>query len=107
MEDATNNRASISVMQISESQQLDDGRQTFAIGRIRAAGAWRAANAAGGEADRQAALRKLVREAEECGADAIVGLEFKMDGVMGADIDGVALRRVVATGLAVRFAMAA
>jgi hypothetical protein len=30
-----------------------------------------------------------------------------MDGVMGADIDGVALRRVVATGLAVRFAMAA
>jgi hypothetical protein len=30
-----------------------------------------------------------------------------MDGVVGADIDGVALKRVVATGVAVRFALAA
>jgi uncharacterized protein YbjQ (UPF0145 family) len=94
-------------MQISQTEQLEDGRQTYAIGRIKAVGAWRAADAAGSEAERRAALKALIREAEDCGADAIVGVDFQMDGVMGADIDGVALKRVVATGVAVRFAMAA
>lgn len=94
-------------MQVSQTQELEDGRQTHAIGRIKAVGAWRAASAAGGETEKRAALRALVREAEDCGADAIVGVEFHMDGVMGADIEGVALKRVVATGVAVRFALAA
>ncbi len=94
-------------MQISQSQELEDGRQTYAIGRIKAVGAWRAADAAGSEADRRTALNALIREAEDCGADAIVAVDFQMDGVTGADIDGVALKRVVATGVAVRFALAA
>jgi uncharacterized protein YbjQ (UPF0145 family) len=94
-------------MQVSQSEQLDDGRETYAIGRIRAVGAWRAANAAGSEAERDRALKALIREAEDCGADAIIGVDFLTDGVIGADIEGVALKRVVATGLAVRFAMAA
>jgi uncharacterized protein YbjQ (UPF0145 family) len=101
------NRDRNSVMQVSQTQELEDGRQTRAIGRIKAVGAWRAASAVGGEAEKRAALRALVREAEDCGADAIVGVEFHMDGVMGADIEGVALKRVVATGVAVRFALAA
>jgi uncharacterized protein YbjQ (UPF0145 family) len=94
-------------MQVSQTQELEDGRQTHAIGRIKAVGAWRAASAVGGEAEKRAALRALIREAEDCGADAIVGVEFHMDGVMGADIEGVALKRIVATGVAVRFALAA
>jgi uncharacterized protein YbjQ (UPF0145 family) len=94
-------------MQVSQNQQLEDGRQTRAIGRIKAVGAWRAAETAASEAERQAVLKALIREAEDCGADAIVAVAFQMDGVIGADIDGVALKRVVATGLAVRFAMAA
>ena len=94
-------------MQVSQTQELEDGRQTRAIGRIKAVGAWSGAAATGGEAEKRAALRALVREAEDCGADAIVGVEFHMDGVMGADIEGVALKRVVATGVAVRFALAA
>jgi uncharacterized protein YbjQ (UPF0145 family) len=94
-------------MQVSQTQELEGGRQTHAIGRIKAVGAWRAAHAAGAEADKQAALKALIREAEDCGADAIVGVEYHMDGVVGADIDGVALKRVVATGVAVRFALAA
>jgi uncharacterized protein YbjQ (UPF0145 family) len=94
-------------MQISHTPELEDGRQTFAIGRIKAVGAWRGANASRSEAERLAALKALVQEAEDCGADAIVGVDFQIDGVVGADIDGVALRRVVATGLAVRIALAA
>lgn len=94
-------------MQVSQTQELEGGRQTHAIGRIKAVGAWRAANATGGEAEKRAALRALIREAEDCGADAIVGVEYHLDGVVGADIDGVALKRVVATGVAVRLALAA
>ena len=33
--------------------------------------------------------------------------EFEVDGVKGADVEGVDLQRVTATGLAVRFARAA
>jgi uncharacterized protein YbjQ (UPF0145 family) len=94
-------------MQISHTQQLEDGRQTFSIGRIKAHGAWRGACAARSDAERMAALKALIREAEDCGADAIVGVDFHIDGVIGADIDGVALQRVVATGVAVRIALAA
>jgi hypothetical protein len=57
--------------------------------------------------DRQAAIEALAREAEEYGADAVIDVRFEVDGVKGPDIEGVALERVTATGLAVRFARAA
>ena len=49
----------------------------------------------------------LVREAEEYGADALIEVNFEVDEVAGADIDGVPLSRIVAAGSAVRFAVAA
>jgi uncharacterized protein YbjQ (UPF0145 family) len=93
-------------MQISFSSGLDDGRATTAIGRVRAAAGWRAADRPGSEAERQAAIEALKREAAEYGADAIVDVRFEVDDVRGVDI-GVALQRVSVTGLAVRFARAA
>ena len=94
-------------MQVSFSSGLGDGRATTAIGRVRAAARWRAADKPGSEADRQAAIEALKREAAEYGADAIVEVRFEVDDVRGIDIDGVALQRVTVTGLAVRFARAA
>jgi uncharacterized protein YbjQ (UPF0145 family) len=94
-------------MQVSFNSALEDGRAHYSIGRVKAVGRWRAAHEAGAEADRQAVLRALVREAEEYGADALVDVNFEADEVAGADIDGVPLSRVVATGAAVRFAVAA
>ena len=94
-------------MQVSFAAALDDGRRTVAIGRIRAPGPWRAAGLASAEADRQAALEALTREAEDYGADALVDVRFEVDGCKGYDVDGVRLQRVTATGLAVRFAQAA
>jgi uncharacterized protein YbjQ (UPF0145 family) len=94
-------------MQISHTKELEDGRQTYSIGRIKACGAWRGAGAARSDAERIAALKALIREAEDCGADAIINVDFQIDGVVRADIDGVALQRVVATGIAVRVALAA
>lgn len=94
-------------MQVSFAAALDDGRRTIAIGRIRAAGPWRAAGDPGAEADRRAAIEALRREAEDYGADGIVDVRFEVEGCKGSDIDGVRLERVTATGLAVRFAEAA
>jgi len=94
-------------MEFSFSSGLDDGRETIAIGRVRASARWRAASRPGSDAEREAAIEALKREAAEYGADAILDVRFEVDDVGGADIDGVALQRVTVTGLAVRFARAA
>jgi uncharacterized protein YbjQ (UPF0145 family) len=94
-------------MQVSFAAALDDGRRTVAIGRIRATAPWRAAIGPSLEADRQTAVETLRREAEEYGADAVIDVQFEIDGCKGYDVDGVQLQRVTATGLAVRIAQAA
>lgn len=74
------------------------------IGRIKACAIWRAAGATAGEDDRLVALQALIREAEDYDADAIIGLDFEIDGVSCVDIGGAPLQRVAATGIAVKFA---
>jgi hypothetical protein len=85
-------------MQVSRTNELENGCSHYSIGRIKASSGWRAVNAPGGEADREAALRALIREAEEYGADAIIGLDFEVEGVNRVDFDGARLQRVAATG---------
>jgi len=94
-------------MQVSFAGHLEDGRETTPIGRVRATTRWRAADQPGSEAERQAAIEALKREAAEYGADALVDVRFEVDDVSGVEIAGVALQRVTVTGLAVRFARAA
>ena len=100
-------KQTIEVMQVSRTNILVGGRGHHTIGRIKACSGWRAANAPAVNADRLAALRALIREAEEYEADAIVGLDFEVDSVNCADIGGAPLRRVAATGIAVKFDEAA
>ena len=97
----------LNVMYMSFSGDLDGGRPMTAIGRVRATTRWRAAGDPAAEADRQAAIEALKREAEEYGADAVVEVRIEMDGCKGCDVEGVDLERVTATGLAVRFARVA
>ncbi len=94
-------------MQVSFASGLDDGRATRPIGRVKATTRWRAADNAGSEAERQAAIEALKREAAEYGADAVVDVRFEVDDAKCVDIDGVALQRVTVTGLAVCFGRAA
>ena len=94
-------------MQVSFSQALDSERAQISIGRVKATTGWRAATGLVADFDREVALRALVREAEEYGADALVDVSFEIEEVRGPDIDGVPLRRVTATGTAVRLALAA
>jgi hypothetical protein len=101
------NNQSMEIMQVSQTNRLEGGRRHYSIGRIKASTTWRAVNAPIAEADRLGAIRALIREAEEYGADAIIGLTFEVDGVKRADFDGTSLQRIAATGIAVKFAEAA
>jgi uncharacterized protein YbjQ (UPF0145 family) len=94
-------------MQISASQQLDGDRLHFSIGRIKATSRWCGSNGQSLETSRREAVAALIKEAEAYDADAIIGLDFEIDDVKGADIDGTRLRCVRATGIAVKFALAA
>ena len=94
-------------MQVSFTRALEGDRAHVSLGRIKAMTGWRWADASFGEKDREMALRALVREAEDFGADAIVAVTFSEETVQGADIGAAPLRRLTASGEAVRFRLAA
>jgi uncharacterized protein YbjQ (UPF0145 family) len=92
-------------MQVSFTGALEGGRAATTIGRIKAVGIWRSAHGTITQSDRDDVLRALAREAEEFGADALIDVRFEADEV--AESEGVSLRRLVASGAAVRMAQAA
>ncbi len=94
-------------MQVSFSHALENNRAHNSIGRVTAATGWRAADEPVSQVYRDIAVRALVREAEEYGADALVDVKLSFEEIPGADIEGVALRRITATGTAVAYAIAA
>ncbi len=92
------------IMQFSFTASLDTDRAAFPLGRVCAHGPWKPeAN----ELDREIAMRALVREAEEYGADGVVEVAFEIEECPGLACEGVRLRRVVATGRAVKLSLAA
>jgi uncharacterized protein YbjQ (UPF0145 family) len=94
-------------MRISATDSIDGGRIVYPIGKIRAASAWHAAQLDAHLGDwRERALRELIRRAEDVDADAIIDVDFETDGVV--PVEGfVNLSRVLATGTAVKLAVAA
>ena len=83
------------------SEAALEGRKLSPLGRVRAAGCW---HGAGAKDDREATVRALMQEAEDFGADALIDVRFETDAVASADLEGVALSRLSASGLAVKFA---
>ncbi len=95
-------------MRISSTDIIEGGRVLYAIGKIKAASAWHAANGSSLQGDwRELALRELIRRAEDIDADAIIGLDYETDEVVPVDESGVRLSRVLATGVAVKLSCAA
>ena len=105
-------------MLISTTDSIDGGRVLYPIGKIKAASAWHAAQvdsdygelhqAGAYQGDwREMALRELIQRAEDVDADAIIGVNYELDRVVPAEQTGVSLRRVLATGIAVKLAVAA
>jgi hypothetical protein len=92
------------VMQFSFTASLDTNRAAFPLGRVCAHGPWKPEAS---ELDREIAMRALVREAEEYGADGVVEVSFEIEVCPGVECEGVRLRRVVAAGRAVKLSLAA
>lgn len=95
-------------MQISTTDAIDGHKVVASIGKIEAGSAWHAAGTAPHQGNwRQQVLEDLVRRAEDIGADAIIELGYTEDGVKLATETGIELRRILATGIAVRLSVAA
>ena len=105
-------------MRISSTDSIDGGRILYHIGKIKAASAWHAAQPDSHEVDshqadahqggwREMALRELIQCAEDVDADASIDVNYELDRVVPAEQTGVSLRRVLATGIAVKLAVAA
>ena len=95
-------------MLVSEKDAIEGARVLYPIGRIKAASSWHAAGFTPKSDNwRERVLQDLIRRAEDVDADAIIGVDYKIEPVEGRDECGVELERVCATGIAVRLAHAA
>jgi len=95
-------------MQISFTDEVEGGRVLYPIGRVQAASSWHGvAQSDDAEDFRKAALQALIETAREFDADAIIGVDYGYDEVKHGELLAVQLRRVCATGIAVKLATAA
>ena len=94
-------------MQVSRTNELKGGRAYYSIGRIKASSGWCAVKAHGSGGARLEALWALFTETQEFYADAVIDLSFEVEAIRRPDFDGAPLRRIAATGVAVKFAEAA
>ena len=95
-------------MRISVTDSIDGGRIARPIGKIMAASAWHAAPFDAQHDDwRELALKQLIQRADDVDADAIIDVKYETDRISPVEQTGVPLRRVLATGIAVKLAVAA
>ena len=95
-------------MRISSTDVIEGGRVLYTIGKIKAASTWHAANGAPPQDNwRELVLRELIRRAEDIDADAIIGFDYETDGIVSVEGTGVQLKRILATGVAVKLSCAA
>jgi uncharacterized protein YbjQ (UPF0145 family) len=97
------------IMIVSHTADVEGSEIVATIGRIQAASGWHASGTApqqGGDW-RLVALQRLIHEAKDCEADAVVEVDYEVDGVRVSDLTDIAIERVRARGVAVRLARAA
>ena len=92
-------------MRISQTSEIEGGRVLYPIGRIEAVSGWHANDAPPNGRDWKAvALERLSAKAKDYDADAIVSVDYHVDGVEACDLATIPLQRVAATGVAVKLA---
>jgi hypothetical protein len=95
-------------VRISFTGTLEGSRVLYRIGKIEAASAWHPENSEPLQPNwRELILRELIRTAEDIDADAIIEVDYQNGGAVRIDETGVKLKRVVATGIAVKVSCAA
>jgi hypothetical protein len=98
----------IRIMRISSTDVIEGGRVLCRIGKIKAASAWHAANGAPPQANwRELLVSELIRKAEDIDADAIIDLDYETDSIVPIERTGLQLKRILATGVAVKLSCAA
>lgn len=92
-------------MQVSSDLQVANRQILREIGRVTACAEWQGM---GGDArQREIALRRLIETAKEFDADAIIGLDYAVDGGKALDLAELPVQRVQVSGIAVKLARAA
>ncbi len=95
-------------MRISHTREVEGGRVLYPIGKIKAASGWHACDARPDSGDwKDVALQRLIAAARDFDADAIIEVDYQVDGVQTFDLGNIPLERVSATGVAVKLACAA
>jgi hypothetical protein len=95
-------------VRISFNGSLEDCRILHNIGKIEAASAWHPENSVPLQQNwRELILRELIHKAEDIDADAIIGIDYRHDAAIRIEETGVQLKRIVATGVAVKLSCAA
>ena len=95
-------------MRISSTDVIEGGRVLYTIGKINAASVWHAANGVPPQANwRELIVSELVHKAEDIDADAIIGFDYETDSIIPVEETGVQLKRILATGMAVKLSCTA
>ncbi len=94
-------------MRISFNEQVEGSRVIKSLGRVRAATSWHAPGAPCARGDwKDVALAALKQAAADFEADAVIGVDYEVDGVAASDLTRFRLERVTASGIAVKLARA-
>jgi len=91
-------------VQVSTNHEIQGSRVVREIGRISAATGWQGAINGSAEELRASALQRLIAQAKDYDADAIVDVDYSVDGVQACDLSPVSLKRVAVSGVAVKLA---
>ncbi len=92
-------------MRISHTSEIEGGQVLYPIGRIEAVSGWHASDARPTGRDwKDVALERLIATAKDYDADAILNVDYHVDGVEAFDLASMPLERVSVTGVAVKLA---
>ncbi|MGE3247758.1 MAG: hypothetical protein AB7J19_15640 [Beijerinckiaceae bacterium] len=94
-------------MLVSDTLELQDARVVREIGRISAASGWHGHSSQDEAVYRNRALDALIMLAKDFEADAIIGVDFSVDGASAVDLAEVPVERISVSGIAVKLARAA
>ncbi len=91
-------------MRVSSTETIEGGKVLYSIGTIKAASAWHAQGSAPHQSDwQERVMADLIRKAEDLYADAIIGVNYQIDGIACMDDGfGVKRQRILATAVAVK-----
>ena len=91
------------IVLISSTGAIEGGRVLYTIGKIEVASSWHPEGGAPLQDNwQETILRDLIWPRRKIDADAIIGLDYQNDAPLRSEETGVKMKRIVATGIAVK-----